>query len=142
MSRRLTKGCAKCACSITMKLLGIDYGSKRIGIALSDGRGKLAFPHSVIPSDKEVVAKIGKIKDSEEVEGFVIGDSRNFQQEENSIMGKVHDFKKALEKEFNLPVHLEPEFLTTLEAKHYGKEGMMDASAAAIILQSFLDKQH
>ena len=124
-----------------MRLLGIDYGALRIGIAISDEEEVLAFPLVVYPNDKSVVGKLKKLKKEEKFGAVVVGESRNFQQKENPIMERVHRFSDVIKKELNVHVYLEPEFLTTVEAKYLGKPGMTDASAAAIILQSYLDKK-
>ncbi|MEX0933927.1 MAG: Holliday junction resolvase RuvX [Candidatus Paceibacterota bacterium] len=124
-----------------MRFLGIDYGTVRIGVSLSDEGGEIAFPYGVYPNNKEVLKIVNALVEKEQVREIIIGESRNFQGEENVVMKKVKRFKEKLERALALPVHLEPEFLTTVQAKHFEKKGMRDASAAALILQSFLDKQ-
>ncbi len=124
-----------------MKYLGIDFGSKRVGIAVSDDGGKLAFPHSVTQNDGKLLEKIKEIIEKEKTEQIVIGESKDFKGEPNKIMAQIEEFKKILEEKTKLRISLEPEFLTSAEAEHIqGKTEMHDASAAAIILQSFLDK--
>src|SRR3989344_3838080 len=110
-----------------MKLLGIDYGTKRIGIALSDDEGVLAFPCSVITSQckplstsawiKYVADKIKELCEKEKVGAIVIGESRDFKQKENPIMPAVRALKAALERETGLPVYFEPEMLTSAQAR-------------------------
>ena len=125
-----------------MKLLGIDYGAKRVGIALSDDGGSIAFAKAVLSSGPELLGEIGKLCDSEKVEGVVIGESKNFAQEENSIMKDVHKLKAKIEETTKLPVYFEPELMTSMEAQHIqGQNNMNDASAAAIILQSFINRK-
>ena len=122
------------------KYLGIDFGSKRIGIAVSDDDGKMAFPYSVIVNDGKLLEEIKKIIKKEKIETIVIGESKDFKGEPNKIMAQIEDFKKELEEELEIKVFLEPEFMTSAQAEHIqGKTEMHDASAAAIILQSFLD---
>lgn len=122
-----------------MRLLGIDYGEKRIGLALSDAMGDFAYPHSVIENTPRAAQLIKEISSKEGVGVIIIGDSRNYQGKENAIMKKVHEFKEELGKITGLPVHLEPELLTTLEAERIqGKSAHIDASAAAIILRSYI----
>ncbi len=135
-----------------MKLLGIDYGTKRVGIALSDDEGRLAFPSSTLPQDKNLVGKIKELCENESVSIIVIGESRDFNMKENPIMPAVRALKAALERETGLSVHLEPETLTTREARRpVGKLQMrksrkktqrrpVDAVAAAILLQSYIDR--
>lgn len=70
----------------------------------------------------------------------VIGDSENFQMQKNHIMEQVEPFVENLRKVSGLPVFLHPEFMTSQEAERLqGKNDMLDASAAAIILKSFLE---
>ncbi len=123
------------------KLLGIDYGSKRVGIALSDDGGEMAFPHAVLDNNPDMLKEIKEIIEKEKIEKIVLGESKNFKGEPNEIMKEIEKFKGKLEKETNLKVILEPEFLTSRQAEQVqGKNEMLDSSAATIILQSFLDR--
>ena len=124
-----------------MKFLGIDYGTKRVGIAVSDDAGMLAFPHSVIPAGGALVDALDSIAKHEWIGAIVIGESRNFQQEANPLMRKILELKAELEQRTGLPIYLEPEFLSSRQAEHIqGKEAATDASAAALILQSYIDR--
>ncbi len=124
-----------------MRLLGIDYGSKRIGIALSDLGRQFAMPFSVINNSKNHLQEIIKIAQEKDIKEIVIGESKNYKGEANTILPESLNFKMDLEKE-GFTVHLEPEFMTSANAERFqGKNDMLDASAAALILQSFLDKQ-
>jgi len=123
------------------KYMGVDYGEKRVGIALSDASGAMAFPKEVLSNDKNLFDRIAGIIKTEEVSEIVIGESRDYKGEPNPIMSSTLLFKERLEKELGLTVHMELEYMTTMQAKHLqGKNEKTDASAAAIILQSFLDK--
>jgi putative Holliday junction resolvase len=124
-----------------MRYLGIDFGQKRVGLALSDEDGKMAFPHSVIANGKNLLEEIERTIRRERIGAIVLGESLDFRGEPNKIMAQIEGFKKELEQKTGLPVHLEPEFLTSAQAERIqGKTEMHDASAAAIILQSYLDK--
>jgi|ERR1035437_5991906 putative Holliday junction resolvase len=124
-----------------MKLLGIDYGTKRVGIAISDDDGTVAFAKSVLPAGPELVSEIEKMCTDEKVEGVVIGESKNYKGEENVIMKAVHLLKKDLEEKLKIPMYFEPELMTSMEAQHIqGQNEMSDASAAAIILQSYIER--
>jgi putative holliday junction resolvase len=138
-----------------MRYLGIDYGSKRVGLALSDEGGTLAFPYKIVQNDMSLVDSIHNICGAEEVSAIVIGESRDLSGEKNKIMGSIEEFKRNVEAELDLPVYFQLEFMTTLEARgREGKEqnnarktkkedqGKADASAAALILQRFLDKHN
>ncbi len=130
-----------------MRYLGIDYGTKRIGIAISDEEGKFAFPKEIIPNNEKALLRVEKIMEEENARKVVIGESLDFKGEENKITGEIKEFIKNLEEKFKIKVHKEKEFLTTVEARRYGNsEGdpkkSMDASAAALILQRFLDRNN
>ncbi len=128
-----------------MKLLGIDYGTKRVGIAISEDTGSLAFPKAVLRNSHTLLSEIKSTIESNGVEEIVVGQSLNTEGQENLLMEDIRRFVSLIEKEMNLPVHLEPEFFTSQEA-HKGKKGgevsahMIDAAAAALILQRYLDK--
>lgn len=125
-----------------MRLMGIDYGTKRIGIALSDERGEFAFAHSVIENDKNAVKKIKKICGENNVGKIILGESIDYQGRPNPVMKEIEKFKKILEKEIGLAVEYQKEILTTQEARRGQEEGKkIDASAAALILRSFIEKQ-
>ena len=136
-----------------MKFLGIDYGSKKIGIAVSDDSANLAFPKCVIANDTELLEYITRIISEENIGAIVLGESRDFKGKENKIMKDIKSFKNILEEQFALPVYLEPEFLTSVEAariphasdeprsRKQKKQTNRDDSAAALILQRYLEKQ-
>jgi len=126
-----------------MKLLGIDFGEKRIGIAISDEEGRMAFPHSVLLNQKGLIEKFKKIINEEKIEKVVIGESKNFAGQPNAIMENIQKFIKEWKEKISTDIVFEPEFLTSIQAeKIQGKNEMLDASAAAIILQSYIDKTH
>jgi len=123
-----------------MKILGVDYGTKRIGIAMSDDDGQMAFPHSVIENDHKIIESFEKIISENKVEAIIMGESKNYKMEDNLIMDDVINLKKVLEKQFDLEVDLHPEVLSSAQAEFFqGKTEMTDAAAASIILQSYLD---
>jgi len=125
-----------------MKYLGIDYGEKNVGIAVSDDSGKLAFAKTVLKNDKYLLENILKICNEEKIEAVVLGESFDFSGQPNLIMKDILIFKNKLEKISGLQVYLEPEFLTSAEAERIqGKNDKIDASAAALILKSYLEKQ-
>jgi len=124
-----------------VRLLGIDYGSKRVGIALGDSEVGMAFPNSVLPSDDKLIDRILEIVSKEKVQLVVLGESKDYNGNDNLIAGAIRKFKEEFEKVSSVPVVYEPEFMTSLEASRIqGEGGMLDASAASIILQSYMDK--
>src|SRR3989344_7860763 len=140
-----------------MRYLGIDFGSKRVGLALSDESGTLAFPYSVLKNDKALLFEIERIVKEQKVKLIVIGESKDFNGTDNPIAKQAEDFKKEVQAVTHKRVEYEPEFLTSVQAgrkqsrRPYGSRGSglraqqrrnndrLDASAAAIILQSYLD---
>lgn len=125
-----------------MRYLGIDYGEKRVGLALSDERGDFSYPLSVIENGMGLVEEILAVCKDKNVESIVIGESKNFEQNENPIMKQVHELVEILQTKTSIPIYLHPEFMTSLEAEQLqGHNEMHDASAAAIILKSYLDTQ-
>jgi len=126
-----------------MRYLGIDFGTKRVGLAQSDETGKFALPLLVLPNNKKLLAAIATICRNKNIGTIVIGESKNFAGEDNPLQEKINRFKTELEQATNLPVELEPEFFTSAEAARLqGKNAKLDASAAALILKSFLDKKN
>lgn len=124
-----------------MRLLGIDYGSKRIGLALSDEAGQFAFPHSVVQAGSDAVSRVVTLCRNEGVQKIVMGESLDYKGVPNPIMASATRFAEALKKESGLEVVFEKEFLTTREASHIqGEHQGIDASAAALILKSYIDK--
>jgi len=126
-----------------MKYLGIDYGTKRVGTAVSDEEGRIAFPHAVLKNDKNLTDTLVALCRERGISEIVIGDSRKLSGEPNTISPEIEKLKNVLAEETKLPTHYEPEFWSSAQAERFqGKIDKLDASAAAIILQSFLDKKH
>ena len=127
------------------RFLGIDFGRKRVGIAISDEEQKIAFPKTIYTNDKKLLGKIADYCKKNSVVGIALGESKNFKGGNNPIMKDILKFKTKIEEATSLPVFMEPEFMTSSEAEKMRAEEdgggeMIDASAAAIILQSYLDK--
>ncbi len=124
-----------------MRLLGIDYGTKRVGIALTDEGGRMAFPHSVLPNDAMLLKEIERIVTERKVEKIVIGHSLGRKGEANPVHEAVESLIQDLTLSIGVPIELEPEQYTTQEAvRIQGRNTLVDASAATIILNSYLSK--
>ena len=128
-----------------MSLIGIDYGAKRIGVAVS-GSGEIATPHSVVRNEGDVVAKLASVGEQLEAETYVVGIARR----PNSAAGeqRFRDFAERLRQKTCKEVVLWDEALTTVEAaerlraegrNRRDAEREIDMVAAAVILQSYLD---
>ncbi|MEI6304461.1 MAG: RuvX/YqgF family protein [Candidatus Taylorbacteria bacterium] len=123
-----------------MRILGIDYGSKRVGVAVSDEKREFALPVSVILNTPTLLEEIEKIAIDNETKEIVMGESRNYKGEPNEILLDSMDLKDELEAR-GFTVYLEAEFMSSIQAERWqGKTALTDASAAAIILQSYLDR--
>jgi len=137
------------------KFLGVDYGTKRIGFAVSDANGILAFPKEVVKNNGELFRKIGEIISEEKIVEIVVGESLDFAGLPNILQKEIEFFISHLERRFKIRVHKEKEFLTSVEARRYTNLGgqarrygnpensnQADAEAAALILQRYLDKKN
>ena len=124
------------------RYLGIDYGDVRIGVALSDAEGNIAFPQKTILNNKSAIISLAKRAKQEGVATIVIGLPISFGGNETDQTKKVRAFAKMLAQKIAIPIEFENEILTTRMARDAGaKKKTIDASAAAIILQAYLDKQ-
>lgn len=128
-----------------MKYLGIDYGSKYVGVAVSDDNGQMAFPLEVIKNSKNVVNDIKKIVDSKNIDIIIIGESFDQNGVENKINDEIHNFILKASEILNINFVKEKEAFTSAHARHIGKNlkqesKRIDSSAAALILQRYLDR--
>lgn len=125
-----------------MRFLGIDYGTKKVGLALTDEGGHMAFPHAVVPNDGALLKTIEKLAHEKDVKQIVIGHSLDKKGVPNAVHAQVEEFMQDLTLVLGVPIALEPEQYTTQEAlRAEGRTALTDASAAAIILNSYLAKQ-
>lgn len=123
-----------------MRILGIDFGSKRVGVAVSDEARQFATPVSVVANTRDLAAEIEKIAVGYGAKEIVLGESRDYAGKPNAIFEAAEKFKREME-ERGFVVYLELEFMTSVQAERsQGKNTMTDASAAALILQSYLDR--
>jgi putative Holliday junction resolvase len=125
-----------------MKILGIDYGKKKMGLALATSL--IAEPYRVIrfSSNKGVIEEVREIIKKEQIEKVVVGFSEGKMAEES------RNFGKELERITGTPVHFQDETLTTYEAqtlsekagiKRKKRRQLEDAYSAALILQRYLE---
>ena len=128
-----------------MRYLCLDYGLKRIGVAISDEDGRMAFPAGVIINRggsavyKDIAEKVKKEKISCIVVGLPIG----LNGKETDQTKITRSFIALLEKIIHLPVETQNEMLTSRMAVRAGmKDHHIDAASSAIILQSYLDKMN
>lgn len=125
------------------KLLGIDYGDSKIGLAVSFG--KLADPLTVIRNNESenALGQIARLVEKHNIDEIVVGVS------EKDSAKKAQKFGGYLKQKLGLPVHFQDETLSTRDAqmlsieagiKRNKRKGMEDAYAATLILQRYLDR--
>jgi putative Holliday junction resolvase len=125
------------------RYLGIDYGDQRTGFAISDEEGVFAFPKIVLTGEWETMREgVKKIIEENTVSTIVVGLPQNFNGEDTRQTQKVRHFVDLLQEEFDIPIVFQNEILTSKQIDKSGgsTKAMQDASAAALILQQFLDK--
>lgn len=133
---------------LRMRYLGIDYGSKKIGLAFSDEAGTMGFPHSIVVNTPRLVDELCALMTKENVGAVVIGESRTLEGGENPIVKDAHVFGEQLGERTGVPILYESEVFTSTEARRAPEKEMksraprehtrVDASAAALILTSYL----
>jgi putative Holliday junction resolvase len=125
-----------------MKLLAVDYGEKRVGIASTDDSGEFAIPRMVIENSENLIKEISELIYEWKIEKVILGESKKYDGSKNIISSEIEKFKLALESQ-GIEVIFHPELLTTMEAERIqGKNEFRDASAAALILKSYIDTQN
>ena len=141
-----------------MRVLGIDYGARRIGLALSDATATLASPWRLVErsaSDRETVAmlvsEITKLIESDDgLAAVVVGWPRRLDGTATHQTANVETLARALEQQLTIPVILQDERLSSHEADARlatrerdwrRRKKKLDAAAAAIVLQDYLDER-
>ena len=133
------------------RCIGIDLGSKRVGLALSDKMNMIASPYRtlIVNSEQDLLDQLRLIILDFKVKTIVLGLPLNMNGEDSIQTKKVRGFKSVLSI-FNLPIKLEDERLSSVSAKRSlvmqdiktgHNKSEIDKRAAAIILQQFLDKK-
>ncbi|MCR4673396.1 MAG: Holliday junction resolvase RuvX [Lachnospiraceae bacterium] len=138
------------------RVLGLDFGSKTVGVAVSDPLFLTAQGVEIIRREKEsklrkTYARIRELIDEYEVTSIVLGYPKNLNGTEGDRCEKTTAFKEELEKKFSIPVILWDERLTTVSADNIMMESgirrehrkeYVDEIAAMLILQGYLDSKH
>lgn len=131
-------------------LIGFDFGSRRIGVAVGETGTRIASPLGAIdaPANEDRFEAIGRIVKEWRPAGFVVGRPRHEDGSEHEVARLAEKFARRLEARYGLPVAFVDETLTSATAEaslretrtRRGKKADVDALAAAIILQSYLDE--
>lgn len=131
----------------THSVLALDYGEKRIGVALASLAARIASPLAFIEVEKNnVIDKINELINEHEASDLVVGLPRGLNGQETEQTKKVREFVETLSSNVNIPVHLQDEAGTSLLAeqdlrvsrKKYTK-GDIDSMSAALILSDWLN---
>ncbi|QHI67976.1 Holliday junction resolvase RuvX [Tichowtungia aerotolerans] len=132
------------------RILGIDHGDVRIGIAMSDETAFLASPLTTVLNGKAAADEIAALVQEHNVETIVIGLPLNMDGSAGPATEKVRRFSKKLASKTDVPIVESDERLTTVTA-HYNlreagldgkkRKGVVDMAAAQVILQDWLDAQ-
>lgn len=136
-----------------MKYIGLDLGTKTLGVAFSDSLGLVARSYTIIRHNEDydqLVIEVDKLMKEENATAVVLGFPKNMDNTVGERALKSHEFKKMLEENLGVEVFLEDERLSTKEAENLlisndtsrkKRKKVIDSLAATIILQSFLDKK-
>ena len=136
-----------------MRYLGLDLGTKTIGLAISDKTALIATSYSVLHHDNNpnsCLDDLINIINKEQIDALVLGLPKNMNNTLGDRAKETLKFKEFLESNISIPIYLEDERLTTKSAEYYLIEGntsrkkrkkIVDKVAATIILQSFLDQR-
>ena len=134
-----------------MRVLGIDHGTKRVGLAISDETAMIAQPLEFIaaqPADK-LLSRLAEIVAQRNVREIVVGLPRNMSGDCGPAAEKVQEFVAALRQILTIPIHTWDERLTSVQAnrlliqcgmRREKRREKVDQTAAAILLQSYLDR--
>jgi len=135
-----------------MRILAIDYGSARIGLALSDPTGTLARPLPFVPAkaDAKLAREIAELAKKEEAHLILLGLPRHMDGSVGEAATKVQAFAALLGQATPIRIQLIDERLSTVQASRQLQEagrntrqqrGQIDSEAAAVLLQGYLDSQ-
>lgn len=135
-----------------MRSLGIDFGEKRIGLAISDPAGRLAVPLATLErrNDRSALRQIAEIARREGIERLVLGEPKGLDGQPGTAAERVRRFGERLSEMTGLPLELVDEALTSVEAAGRLRQagigsrwepGRIDAVAAQILLQEVLDQE-
>lgn len=136
-----------------MKAMGIDFGEKRVGLALSDADGRYAIPWKTLArqSDQQVIEELGALAAEESISLIVVGDPRKLDGSSGPQSKRVAAFSKKLAASLDLPLETVNESLTSHEALARLRDAgltarqsrkQVDSLAAQILLQEALDRRH
>ena len=124
-----------------MQILAIDFGLKKVGLAIGNTLTKTSMPINTIfyKSKQELFNLLEKHVIEWKPEFIIIGNPLNMDQTESEMSKLAEKFSNQFSKKFNLAVELVDERLSSFEAKVFAKDGNLDAMAAKLILDSWMN---
>jgi len=135
-----------------MKYIGLDLGTKTLGVSISDNNGVIALPLTTIRYQEEyneLIPELSKIISDNKIEKIILGLPKNMNNTIGERALKTLEFKSILESNFGLEVIMQDERLSTVSAESFlikndisrkKRKQVIDKMASQVILQSFLDK--
>jgi putative Holliday junction resolvase len=130
-----------------MRVLAVDFGEKRIGLATSDATGRIATPRVTLRrrGDARAAEDIARFCREEEVDLVVFGLPRSPEGIESPFAARVRSFARKFAESFPVPVRFHEETLTSVEAARRLPPGAareeVDRAAAAVLLEDFLEHE-
>jgi len=127
-----------------MRILAVDFGEKRIGLATSDATGTLATPRRTLArrADPEAMAEILRFCEEEGIELILLGIPRSPEGRESGFAARIRSFAAKLEARTGIPIRFHEETLTSNEAARRLPPGAsreeLDQAAAAVLLEDYL----
>jgi putative Holliday junction resolvase len=125
------------------RIMALDYGAARCGVALSDPSGTLATPLPVVEraGTRKGLARLVEVISSSGAEMVVVGLPLTLAGEEGTQAAETRDFVERLGRRVQVPIELYDERLTTVQAERAGGAADADSRAAAHLLEAFLDSR-
>jgi putative Holliday junction resolvase len=125
-----------------MRIIGIDFGERHIGIAVADDRVPVAVPVTVIDASDDPVEDIARAVEEQQAGAVVMGLPLSLSGAEGLQAAHIREVAGRLSERISVPVHFQDERLTTAQAgRSRGPRSRQDAIAASILLQAYLDGQ-
>ncbi len=121
------------------RVLGVDYGRKRVGMAISDSQRKIALPHGVVKREK-FMEELEKLIKEKQVDTVVFGLPMSLSGKELEMAKEIREVARRIKDRFGVKVILKDErFTSKLVEEKFGKDEPIDHYSAGIILQEYLD---
>ena len=132
------------------KILGIDFGKKRIGIAITDSKKMFAFPLKTV-DNKEIFSFLKEFFLNEDIESFVLGESKTKKNTNNDLVTDIKNFSDKLKNIFRIPVYFVDERFTSkiafqiildanVKKMKRRDKSLIDKVSASLILETYLKK--